>query len=345
MIYNNPIYRRSISKIACSLPVKTGRILITGAGGLIGSCMADVFQLANEQFGCSFEIYALGRNEKKLNDRFSSMGSVHTIVQNVMDPITVGGLDYIIHSASNADPESYALYPAETIMTNVLGAKSVLDYCKDNKSARVLLTSTFEVYGRLEQDTYSENDFGLIDVSSLRSCYPESKRSAELLFKAYHDEYSVDCVIARLCSIYGPTMLDNDSKAHAQFIRNALNGEDIVLKSKGDQKRTYCYVVDAVSALLTVLFNGEAGEAYNVANERSITTIADLAGVIAGLSNTKVVFEQPDDIEKKGFSKPQNIVLDAGKLKTLGWNGEYDLQNGIQETLEILKYERLSESR
>ena len=304
MINTNPIYIQSIKSVASEIDVDGGRVLVTGATGLIGSCLVDVLLEANHSFGKHFTVYAMGRSEEKLVRRFGDT-DVHCVAQNVTEPITIEGLNYIIHAASNADPRSYAVYPVETILTNILGAKNVLDYGKVNE-CRVLLTSTFEVYGKLDQDEYAESDYGVVDLDLIRSCSPESKRTAESLFKSYHDEYGVDCVTARLSSIYGPTMQANDSKAHAQFLMNGLEGKDIVLKSKGTQKRTYCYVMDAVSGILAVLFCGKSGEAYNVANDKSIATIAEVALTIAEIAGTKVVFDLPDDIESKGFSKPLN---------------------------------------
>lgn len=336
MMKDSITYNKAIRAIASEITSEGGRILVTGSTGLIGSCIIDVLLAANFVFEKNFEIFALGRSEEKLRNRFGTQKGLHFVIQDVIEPINTEGLDYIIHAASNADPKTYALYPAETIITNIQGAKSILDYCKQ-KSARVLFTSTFEVYGKLEKNEYDEEQYGIIDLNLLRSCYPESKRTAEMLFKAYADEYGVDCVIARLASIYGPTMKQDDSKAHAQFIRNALAGEDIVLKSKGEQIRTYCYVMDAVSGLLAVLFRGKTGEAYNIANEASIASIAELAQIVAYYTGTKVVFDLPDEIERKGFSKPQNCILKTDKIKALGWNGKYDLKTGINETMTILK--------
>lgn len=336
MFTDSSTYKKAVHVVASEITVPGGRILVTGSTGLIGSCIIDVLLSANADFGKQFEIFALGRNEEKLISRFGMTHGLHFVIQDAAEPVTIENLDYIIHAASNADPKSYALYPAETILTNILGAKSVLDYCKGRKT-RALLTSTFEVYGKLEQDEYDEEHYGVIDLNLMRNCYPESKRAAELLFKAYADEYGVDCVITRLSSIYGPTMKQDDSKAHAQFIRSALAGQNIVLKSKGDQVRTYCYVMDAVRGILTVLFRGKSGEVYNVANENSIVSIAELAQTIANYAGTRVVFDLPDEIENKGFSKPQNCVLKTEKIKGLGWSGRYDLKTGIHETLTILK--------
>lgn len=335
MIANSKTYKESINRLAAGIDIPSGRVLVTGATGLIGSCVVDALMAANTSYGKAYEVFALGRNTEKLHRRFGTMSNLHFVVQDITAPITIDTVDYILHTASNADPVSYARYPSETIITNVLGAKSVLDYCRLNRS-RVLFTSTFEVYGKLDQDSYIEDNYGPIDLSLLRSSYPESKRTAELLFRAYTDEYGVDAVIARLSSIYGPTMKMDDSKAHAQFIKNALAGKDIVLKSEGSQKRTYCYVMDAVSAIFTVLSKGNKGEAYNVANDNSIATIAELAQIIADYADRKVVFCIPNELEKKGFSKPQDCVLNTDKIKRLGWKGAYDLKAGINETMAIL---------
>lgn len=336
MIKDSITYKNSIKNVASEIGVSGGRILVTGSTGLIGSCIIDVLLAANELFGKKFEVYALGRNAEKLVNRFGKNDSLHFVVQDITEPLVIDDLDYIIHAASNADPKSYALYPAETIITNILGAKNMLDFCRGRKT-RVLFTSTFEVYGKLDQDEYYEDQYGIIDLNLIRSSYPESKRTSEMLFKAYSDEYGVDCVIARLSSIYGPTMKSDDSKAHAQFLRNALAGEDIVLKSKGDQLRTYCYLMDAVSGLFTVLFKGKTAEIYNVANENSIVSIAELAKTIAEYAGTKVVFDLPDEVENKGFSKPQNCVLKTDKIKGLGWKGIYDIKTGILETITVFE--------
>ena len=180
--------------------------------------------------------------------------------------------DYIIHGASNADPISYAKYPVETITTNVIGANNVLEYGKKHQNCKITFLSTFEVYGQTTHDEYKELDFGLVDFNVFRSCYPESKRVMEILSRCYVDEYGVNVNVARLSSVYGPTMSPNDSKAHAQFLRNALGNEDIVMKSKGLAKRTYTYVFDASTAILMILFRGKTGECYNVSNENSIAS-------------------------------------------------------------------------
>lgn len=329
-------YTDNIKKLAKELEIKKGDILITGATGLIGSCLIDVLLAANKYCLSEFVVYAMSRSFQKLKTRFED--KIIPIVQDVCMPLETSiNFDYIIHAASNADPRKYATEPVETVLTNVVGMKNILDYCKNHKNTRVLMVSSFEVYGMIDgTDTYSEDMSGNVDFQYLRNGYTESKRCAEILLRSYVDEYGVNGVIARLASIYGPTMAESDSKAHAQFINKAVQGQNVILKSKGTQKRTYCYVIDAVSGIMTILIKGKKGEAYNVANEGSTATIAEVAEACAKLSGTKVVYDLPDKIEQKGFSKPQNCILNCSKLRTLGWNGKFSLIDGLQETILTL---------
>ncbi|SCX18069.1 Nucleoside-diphosphate-sugar epimerase [Lachnospiraceae bacterium YSD2013] len=330
-------YAESIKTAARQYDFSNKRILVTGASGLVGSCIIDILKECNALNNSKIEIYALGRNKNRLKARFGS--DVICIEQDIRMPLdTSVEYDYIIHAASNADPVRYAIEPVETILTNVEGCKNVFEYARIHKSTRILLTSTFEVYGKIEGvDTYTEDMYGAVDFHLLRNGYTESKRCSEMLACSYCDEYGVDVVIARLASIYGPTMIPSDSKAHAQFLRNGVNGEDIVLKSEGLPRRTYCYVIDTATAILSILFNGRTGEAYNVSNENSICSIKEFACTVAELSGRKVVMNLPDATEAKGFSRPQNCILDNSKLRTLGWQGRFSLKEGISETLQMLK--------
>lgn len=335
----NKLYRDSLLQVIDDVEVSNKSFLITGASGLIGSCLIDLLMLANEN-GKQNHIYALGRSKSKLEKRFAAfIGNeyFHIVEQDICTPISDNlHFDFIVHGASNADPVSYAKYPVETMTTNIMGGHNILEYGRKHTSCRITMLSTFEVYGNTSADVYKESDAGVIDFNAFRSCYPESKRSIEILSRCYVGEYGVNVNVARLCSIYGPTMLANDSKAHAQFMKNAIEGKDIVLKSKGLPRRTYCYVVDAVTGILAVLFRGKAEESYNVSNENAVASIAEVAQVCADIAGTKVIFDLPSEIEAKGFSKPQNCILDNSKLRELGWKGRYDVNRGFSECIQIL---------
>lgn len=341
-VYYSKIYQQQIDLVAREIPHSDKTILVTGATGMIGSAIIDALLWSNRNYDNRLSVLALGRNREKLSERFfyaDNYDRLGFITQDITEPFnTQNQTDYIIHAASNADPVAYATHPTETLLTNIYGTNNMLQYCREHLKTRILLTSTFEVYGKTEgKERYAEDDSGEVDLNQVRSCYPESKRSAEILLRCYHKQYGVDGVIARLCSIYGPTMSDNDSKAHAQFIRNGLQGQDIVLKSKGQQKRTYCYLMDTISGIITVLFKGKSGEAYNISYEKSVTTIAEVAGAVAAACGTKVIYDLPNETERQGFSRPQNCILDNAKLCALGWRGQYTLQDGITATLDILR--------
>ena len=140
------------------------------------------------------------------------------------------------------------------ICASFASAQDALEIAKKNDKCRTIFLSTLEVYGEDKTvESFKEDDIGYVNFMISRSCYPESKRLSETLCQAYIKEFNLDIVIARLGYIYGPTIKLSSSKADVQFLNKALSGENIVLKSSGMQKRSYCYVADTVSALLTVL--------------------------------------------------------------------------------------------
>lgn len=342
---DNVFYKNDLKNVAKQIDIKTfynTKFLITGATGLIGSFFVDFLIYLNEVYDANIKIYAMSRSEERLKKRFNYFNnkckSLIFIEQDICDSIELNEkIDYIINAASNADPKNYSLYPVETITTNVLGSKNILEFAMKNKETKVLFTSTMEVYGEINsKNSFSEEDYGLVNNNEIRSGYPESKRVAEILHKSYFKEYGVKSIICRLGYIYGPTMTNTDSKVIAQFIKNALKGENIILKSKGEQKRSYCYVADTVAGMLIALTKGELGNVYNISNINSTISIKDMADLIANINGVKVEYQLPNEIEKAGFSKIQDAILDESKLRKLGWNPVYNIEEGIKNTLVIL---------
>ncbi|MBO5371394.1 MAG: NAD-dependent epimerase/dehydratase family protein [Lachnospiraceae bacterium] len=339
---DNKDYQKDLYMVAVQLPEEAFSILITGATGLIGSFMVDVLRYANRVLNREYKIYAVGRSIEKLQQRFEGWNEVdglHFVEQDVSQPFDDNiHVDYIVSAASNADPASYAKYPVETILTNILGTKHALEYGKKHNCKKVLLTSTMEVYGNdIPKTSFSEDDYGKIDFNQVRAGYPESKRTSELLCRSYVQEYAVPAVIARLGYIYGPTMIKTDNKVVAQFIRNILNNEDIILKSEGLQERSYLYVADTVSGIFTILFNGQDGEAYNVVSSNSVVSIKNLALLAADLAGKEVKIDLPISDKGAVMMKVQNNILEDKKLKALGWSDQYSLSDGLIQTVKILK--------
>lgn len=346
-LLENTFYVEDISSVAgLELPwdkLRDSSVLITGAGGLIGSFLTDVLMWKNRNAGLHCKICAMGRNEASARERFAlylENPLFSFVAHDIADKLKMDeGFDYMLHLASNTHPVAYATQPVSTIRTNVLGTDHLLQYAAEYGTRRFLFASSNEVYGenRGDAEFFAEEYCGYINCNTLRAGYPESKRCGEALCQAYRQERGVDVVIPRLTRSYGPTLLQTDTKAMSQFIRKAVSGEDIVLKSEGNQYYSYTYVADAVAGLLTVLLKGESGEAYNVADEKSDIRLKDLALIIAEMCGRKVVFEIPDSTEKMGYSAATKARLDGSKLRNLGWEMRYDIPGGIERTISMLK--------
>lgn len=318
-------------------------ILITGATGLVGKYLLCVLLAHNRIYGANMRIIAMGRNRQKFYQRFKEVEDIEQVIfreQDICDPIQMDvSIDFIIHLASNAHPRLYALEPIATEMTNILGTNNLLKLAAENKGSRILFASSGDIYGdQTDRDSYlSEEDCGYIDCNTLRAGYIEGKRAGEALCNAYKEEMGVDFVIARLCRVYGSTMQTDDSKAISQFILNAVNGEDIVLKSAGNQIFSYLYVFDVITAILTILTKGMSGNAYNVADNNQAVSLKELAHTIAEISQVKVIYGEADQLQKKGASTFQKVRLLADKLSDLGWKPQFTMMEGLRNTIYALR--------
>lgn len=311
-------------------------ILITGATGLIGSTLVRTLMPYSDQY--NFSIYALGRDAKRAERLFSEYAysdRLCFIQQDIVEPLKSDiQFHYIIHLASGASPNIMVSNPVDIMKANLWGTDNLLSYGINHDMQRFLYVSSGEIYGEGNGDVFSETSSGYVNSMLPRSCYPSSKRAAETLCSSYAAQYGADIVVARPCHIYGESFTENDNRAYAQFIRNVVNGEDIVLKSDGMQYRSWLYVDDCVSALLYILLKGVCGEAYNVADENSNLSIRELAETIAELGNRRIVFTNPSDSEFRGGSKITKAVFDTKKLKSLGWVPQYTYYRALEKIIK-----------
>lgn len=348
-LYQNQLYIEDVSYVgALALPWKTIQnksIVVSGATGLIASFLIDVILRKNIDDNLNCRVYALCRDIEFGAKRFGKYiddSRFSLISHDVNAPFSldeINQIDSVFHFASNTHPVQYSTDPIGTILTNIVGLKNMADFAVKNHARRFVFTSSTEIYGENRGDVefFDENYTGFLNSNSLRACYTESKRCAEALCQAYKSQLGLDFVISRLPRVYGPSMRETDSKAVAQFIKNGVSKQNVVLKSSGTQFYSYMYVSDAVSAIFTLLFNGQNGEAYNVAESHNDATLKDLAQFIATLNRQKVVFEQPDSIESSGYSRVTKARLSGNKLQELGWRPRYDIKSGIERTILILK--------
>ena len=346
-LLNSGLYRASLERLCAGIDLDflQGRtVLVTGASGMLGSCLVDLLSAWNQTQASPCRIVALSRSLEAAGQRFGPVWEEDFFsfrAQDVCDQPDglPDAVDYIIHAASNADPVSMAKYPVDTLMANVLGTKNLLDYGLGHGMRRFLYVSSGEVYG--QPDTggadFTETYCGALDLASMRSCYPEGKRAAEVLCQSYISQYGVDAVIVRPCHLFGPTMTERDSRAASEFLRKAAAGEDIELKSAGLLERSHCYVLDAAAALLLVLKAGVCGQAYNIADRQYQMTVREFAERAAAAGQCSVVCTQPNQLEAKGYSRASRMVLNASKMETLGWKPGERETGAIQETVDILR--------
>ncbi len=344
-IINNKLYKEDIGYVA-SLPIDWERLqgktfLISGASGNIASFLIDVLIKKD----IDIKIIALGRNENRAKERFSycwESENFSFIAGDINKGIDIPGdvkIDFVFHAASNTHPVDYVKDPIGTIMTNITGADNMLKTAASLSASRFVYASSVEIYGENRGDTeyFDESYLGYIDCNTMRAGYPESKRAGEALCQAYRAKYSLDSISVRFARTYGPTLLSTDTKAISQFIHKGVAGEDIVLKSVGNQTYSYSYVADAAAAFLYCLLYAKDGDAINVADKASDISLKELAQIVAEYAGKKVVFELPDEREAAGYSTATRALLDSKKLKELGWSAKYDMRSGLIRTMDILR--------
>lgn len=329
------------------------KVLITGATGLIGSFLTDVLLYANKRKDAEIEVYALARSKERLVERFSSHmtdSRFHLVVQDITEPLKMSEpVDYMIHAAGDGYPAAFRERPVETMTPALFGTYNLLLYAKEHNIEKLLYISSGEIYGRASGEgqilkmqaskkyAFKEEDCGITDSMEPRSCYPMAKKCAETMCVSFAAEYMIPTVVARPSHTYGVCTSVNDNRATVQFLEKASVGEDIVLYSRGNQLRSYTYVADCVSGLLTVLLNGRNGEAYNIANSNSRVTIAEFADILVKKTGVKCIMEIPDEASQKEFTPIEYAVLDSSKLERLGWKSQYGIQAGIENMLRIKK--------
>ena len=342
------VYRNDIAKAAGVIPdVKNlygKRVLITGGTGIIGSAVTDLLIYLNRDYGAGITITLAGRNEEKVRNSFGKAipeQKIQFLKYDMLQPSELDTeADCYIHCAGIACPGLYRKYPVETLMGTVSGLDTVLRSAGRNPRSRVLLVSSSEVYGNRPtecREPFREEEYAYVDSLSPRSCYPNGKRAAETLCASYREEYGVDYSAARPGYVYGPSIAGTDNRASSAFVRDAAAGRPIIMKSRGEQMRSYCYAVDCASALLTILVHGKSGEAYNISNRNSIASIYEFAETAAEAGGVEIIRSQPSDDEMKSYTPMTHAVLDSTKLEALGWKGLWNLREGIGHTVEALR--------
>lgn len=335
---NDSVLQEDLDYIAKNVPniekLRSKTVLVTGSTGLVGSYAVKALAAVNRIHNADMTIIAFARSEEKAKACFGELlerGDVKVLLGDVLQKIeTEQKIDFIIHCASVTNSKQMVTSPVETIYVSVDGTRNILELAKEKNVESAVYISSMEVYGSPDasKESITENDYGYVDVLNVRSCYPEGKRMCECLCASYAHEYNLPVKTARLAQTFGAGVSKNETRVFAQFARSLINSEDIVLHTKGESTGNYCYTRDCVLGILYILLCGENGKAYNVTNEETNMTIAQMAQMIATKSGGKigVVFDIPEDALKYGYAPPVKMKLSSKSLNDLGWKATVGLE-------------------
>ncbi len=302
------------------------RVLVTGGAGFIGSHLCR--RLLEE--GCL--VVCVDNLVTGAKDNISGLLNhehFQFIEHDISTPLFIDGpLHWVMHLASIASPCQYLSYRIKTLKSGLLGTYTCLGIAKEKK-AKFFLASTSEIYGDPHVHPQTEEYNGNVSTIGPRSCYDESKRSAEALTYAYRHEWNVPVRVARIFNVYGENMQADDGRVVSNFIVNALKGEPIVVYGSGEQTRSFCYVSDLIEAILKMMeFDYELP--LNVGNVEELKII-DLARMVIRLTGSQATIEYhslPQD-------DPRRRKPDITRAKNmLGWQPNVSLEEGLRRTID-----------
>ncbi len=308
------------------------KILITGGAGFIGSNLVRRYTNQENEIViidnlCTGKMSNIEDIVKQKNVKFFKKDICD---EKIIDFIKKSKFDYIYNLACPASPKYYLKFPIETWEASVLGVRNILKAIKGT-SARLLQTSTSEVYGSAKEIPQEESYWGNVNCYGVRACYDEGKRSAETLIFDYKRLFNVDARIVRIFNTYGQGMDKNDGRVIANFMNQAINNEDITIYGDGNQTRSFCYIEDAIDAIIKIMNKKENVETpINIGNPVEVT-IKEIANMIKNItgskSNIKFCEANKDDPPRR---KP-----DINKaINEIGWKPKIELEYGLKKCLE-----------
>ncbi|OEZ99888.1 NAD-dependent epimerase/dehydratase family protein [Duganella sp. HH101] len=323
-------------------------VCITGASGFLPSYMVETMLYLNETRQLGIRVLAMVRNRAGFERRYAHHLPQHAhqggrtdlvcIEQDISKPFTLDERpDYIIHAASQASPKYYATDPVGTLSANTLGTAALLELARTSGSKGFLYFSSSEVYGAASKVPTAEQDYGIVDPTSVRACYAESKRMGENMCVSWSHQYGIPVKIVRPFHTYGPRMQLDDGRVYADFVACILHNEAIALKSDGLATRSFCYSADAVAGFWKVLLDGADGQAYNIGNPDGEISMRALGQLLVGMYPEKglsVSYVERPQGDNYLASAVQRGAPDIAKARALGWSPATSLADGFRRTIE-----------
>jgi UDP-glucuronate decarboxylase len=312
------------------------QILVAGGAGFLGSHLCERLIARGERVTCLDNFQTGSHDNLRQLNRSSDFDVIETDLVNPLPPqVAQQRFDRIYNLACAASPPLYQADPEHTLLTSVLGTQRLLQLAAQT-GARLLLSSTSEIYGDPEVHPQVESYRGNVSCTGPRACYDEGKRCAETLCFDYDRLGRVQVRVARIFNTYGPRLSASDGRVVSALISQALSGEDITIFGDGRQTRSFCYVDDLVEGLLRLMeYDGQQPGAVNIGNptERTIRELVDLVLAITG-SRSEVV-HRPLPVDDPRRRRPD--ISRAQQL--LGWSPQVDLEQGLRATIAWFEHE------
>jgi len=305
-------------------------ILITGGAGFIGSHLCKRLLNDGNKIICLDNLFT--GSENNISNLIDN-SDFEFVNHDITKPYYREGIDEIYNLACPASPIHYQINPIKTIKTCTIGVINMLGLAKKN-NAKILQASTSEVYGDPEIHPQTEKYNGNVNTLGHRSCYDEGKRCAETLFMDYKREHNLNIKIVRIFNTYGPNMAINDGRVVSNFICQALNQKELTVNGEGSQTRSFQYINDLIDGMIKMM---ETEKSFigpvNLGNPNEIS-MNQLASKVLKLTQSKsrlVFMDLPEDDPKR--RKPDISLA----IKTLNWKPEYDLDQGLIDTIKYFK--------
>lgn len=315
--------------------------LLTGGKGLVGSGIIKWLLLENKKNDANVTIIVSTRCPEDVPDYMESTDNIEFCkFGNEKDYCKERHIDYIIHAASPTGNTFHQAHPVESLRVIIDETEKMLEIACNNPESSFIYLSSEEVYGLPNsEEEIAETYVGAVDSLASRSCYPLGKKTAELLCYNYFVEYGVNVKIIRPTVIHGLFQPYSEQRVVNEILRCVVENKNLVMKSAGLTKKCLMYSLDAISAVFTVLFKGENGEAYNASNPDTFLAVKDLANYIFGKFNPNVCveFAERDISVSEGYLPQRSLVQKVDKLRNLGWEVLTELDHIYEIDIERFK--------
>lgn len=315
---------RYISVYDFSDYIKNKTFLITGAKGIVGSGIIKWLLFMNSKHDLGVRVLATTRDPENVPAYITADDPIRYIIYGQEEKNTNGEyIDFIIHAASSTDNNFHMLHPFESFRVNYDGTERLIELALKNGGSSLIYISSEEVYGITDSINPINEDQPPFGVGSTnpRNCYPISKLASEFICLAAATEYGLKTSVIRPTGIQGLFQKYDAPRVANEIMRCALEHRNLVLSSDGTSSKCMIYSLDAVAAILLVLFKGDKGGVYNASDPDNFLSVNELAQkVFSRFSPGSVVVHKEDpDIAKRGYLPHRSIVQDISRIKQLGW--------------------------